>query len=93
MVMHFTAGICIGMATVLVWQYFFNQEMSIKKAVWTALVFTLAVGLSWEIFELYFELTFFSDGVAYVTDTSSDLILDLCGGLLGAIYAHRIVFK
>lgn len=93
MVMHFISGVCVAMAGVLIWQYFFDKNISFKNAMVVALVSVLIVGLMWEVFETYFEITSVSDGLSYFTDTTSDLLLDLCGGILGSIYAHKIVNK
>jgi hypothetical protein len=92
-IMHFSAGVCVGMASILVWQYFLDGNISFKKSLVLALFFSLLVGLLWEFFEVYFGIALVSDGVPYITDTISDMILDVCGGLLGGIYAHRAIFK
>ena len=91
MVTHFLAGSVVGLATLLVWQKFstFTEE-KLSKIIWSAVIGGLLVGLLWEEFELYFDLTSFSDGMAYVTDTVSDLILDTVGAFLGALYGIKI---
>lgn len=93
MFMHFTSGFCVGMASVLIWQYFIDKNISFKKSLLVSMLSILIIGLSWEIFETYFGVTLISDGVNYVTDTVSDLILDVCGAILGSIYAYKIVSK
>lgn len=93
MVMHFISGVCVGMAGVLFWQYIFEKNLSFSKAIKVGVISAFVIGIGWELFELYFEVTSFSDGVLYITDTTSDVILDVCGGLLGAIYGHKILNK
>lgn len=93
MVMHFSAGFCVAMASVWLWQYFFDKKISLAKSVFVSLIFVSIVGLLWEIFETHFEIELISDGYRYFTDTISDLILDVCGGILGSIYAHKVINK
>jgi uncharacterized membrane protein YjjP (DUF1212 family) len=92
-IMHFSAGFCVAMAAVLVWQYFLDKNISLRKSVFVSFLVVLIVGLSWEVFETYFDIAMISDGYSYVTDTISDLILDISGGILGAIYSHRVLNK
>lgn len=93
MIMHFSAGFCVAMAGIVFWQFFLDKNISFKKAVAVAFMFTITVGLMWEIFETYFEIAMTSDGYSYVTDTISDLILDVSGGILGAIYSYKVLNK
>lgn len=93
MIMHFSAGFCVAMATVLVWQYFLDKNISLRKSAFVSFLIVLIVGLSWEVFETYFDIAMISDGYSYVTDTISDLILDVCGGILGSIYAYKVLNK
>lgn len=93
MVMHFSSGFCVGMATVLLWQYFVDKNVKFDRAIKIALLSVFAVGIAWEVFESYFQIMLISDGMPYITDTISDLILDVTGGLLGSIYAYRLIFN
>ena len=93
MLMHFISGVCVGMATVLVIQYFSHEEIGFKELIKIGIISSFVVGILWEFFELYFEATTLADGVIYYRDTSSDLILDVCGGILGVIYGHRFTTK
>ena len=89
-ILHFLSGACVGMATILAWNYFFMpQEISKLKMILIAFVGALTVGLLWEVYELYIGATFFSDGVVYIRDTFSDLIMDVCGGFFGTLYSQR----
>ncbi len=92
-VMHFSAGFCVAMASVLVWHYLLDRNISLRKSAFVSFLIVLIVGLLWEIFETHFEIELISDGYLYVADTVSDLILDICGGILGSIYAYKVLNK
>lgn len=92
-VMHFSAGFCVAMASVLVWHYLLDRNISLVKSVFISFLFVLMVGLAWEVFETYFQIENLSDGYLYVEDTVLDLILDICGGILGSIYAYKVLNK
>lgn len=91
--MHFSAGFCVAMASVLLWHYLLDRKISLRKSVFVSFLVVLIVGLAWEVFETHFEIEILSDGYLYVYDTVSDLILDICGGLLGSIYAYKVLNK
>ena len=93
MIMHFISGACVGMAAVLIWQFYFENKFNIWAAIKIAIISAFVIGILWEFYELYFEITSFSDGVLYWTDTSSDLLLDVSGGILGALYGHKVLLK
>ena len=74
--------------------YFFGiTRIGKNRTVSLVIVMALIIGLLWEVYEIYFGLTFFSDGIIYVRDTASDLILDTCGGFFGALYSYRFLVK
>ena len=56
------------------------------------MTFAILVGVLWEIFELHFGITLLSDGIIYIRDTASDLIMDISGGLLGVVYSYKSAF-
>ena len=90
MVMHFLSGGVVTMTTFLILRFFRkNETFSRLKIIFLAIASVFIVGIAWEIFELSVGLTSFSDGIWYVLDTVSDLILDLSGGFLGIFYALR----
>ena len=93
MVMHFSAGAAVGMATVLACIYFNRCTDKKLKIVLYATLAGFIVGFAWEIFELAFDLTTFSDGMIYVTDTLSDLFLDTSGAFLFSFYSLRYIKK
>jgi multisubunit Na+/H+ antiporter MnhB subunit len=89
--MHFIAGVVVAMTSILFYQLFFKKsEWSKSKLVMFSVAVTMIVGLLWEYFELYFEITSFADGLSFWTDTLSDLFLDTVGGYLGALYSIKI---
>lgn len=92
--LHFFSGACVGMATILAWNYFSGTPVTDKlKMIFIAFIGTLTIGLLWEIFELYFGITFLADGIFYIRDTVSDLLMDMSGGFFGVLYAYRILSK
>ncbi len=93
MLVHFSAGTCVGMAALLVYNFKENIVPPIGKSIWIGLVYVLIIGLLWEVYELYFEITSLADGIDYYLDTISDVIMDLSGGLLGSLYAHYVLAK
>ena len=91
-VVHFFAGICVGMASILFWRYGLNRTAADKsKILLVAVVGALIIGIIWETFELYFGITFLSDGINYIEDTGSDLLMDIVGGFLGGAYGFRLL--
>lgn len=90
--LHFLSGGILGMTMVLILQYFSNDSiLKRSNVILSTIIFAVFVGALWEIYELYFHITYFSDGIAYITDTSSDLILDVSGAVLGAMYASKLL--
>jgi hypothetical protein len=91
MLLHFLGGVIVGMFSLVIIKKTIDfSTWTNKKVVIRVLFSTLVVGLLWEFLELSVGTTSFSDGMAYVTDTSSDLILDLIGGLVGSLYGIKI---
>ena len=93
MVMHFFSGVSIGMATVLACIYFSKYIDQKYKIVLYAALAGFVIGLAWEVYEVVFDLTTFSDGMIYVSDTLSDLFLDTSGALLFSIYSLKYIKK
>ncbi len=89
--MHFLAGACVGMAVLLVIFYRKKFEMiSNTRLIWLGILGALTIGVLWELYELYFGITMLSDGMPYITDTISDLLMDILGGFFGAIYGINL---
>ena len=94
MILHFLSGGVVAMTGILMFQFFSKIDATNrKKVIWSALIFTLFIGLLWEWFEIFFDITFFSDGFEYWSDTISDVILDMLGGFLGMKYSFYILNK
>lgn len=94
LILHFIASCMAGVVVVFLLQRFFEVITTNQiKIILLATAGALVVGIVWEIYELYFGQTFLSDGIVYITDTASDLIMDICGGFLGALYAGRFISK
>ncbi len=85
--LHFTAGVIVGISAFIFSSYFpkiFNNK---KKIIVFSLVSIFVIGVLWEFFELYFDITSLSDGQLYYKDTFLDLVMDVSGGFLGTIYS------
>lgn len=91
--MHFFAGVCVAMFTVLVWQNFLDKNLSFIKAISVSILLSLIVGIIWEDFELYFRTTQLFPISAYFYDTATDLVLDIFGGIFGGIYGYYLIKK
>ncbi len=91
-ILHFLSGGCVAMGTIWLWDYFFPTNNK-HKLILVGFIGTLIVGLIWEIFEIHYGLTFLSDGIIYIRDTASDLLLDVCGGYFATLYSFKILFK
>jgi len=90
MLMHFLAGVLIAFFVCLFAHYFSKTGFNNKETLWIAIGFSVAVGFIWEWYELYFELTYLSDGFVYYRDTVSDLFLDVLGTALGFLYVRQL---
>lgn len=91
-ILHFLAGFSVALFAV--WFLSIWQENSSKKVIIIfSFICVLIIGVVWELFELYFNITFLSDGIHYITDTSSDLLMDILGGFLASLYAFRLLNK
>jgi|SRR3989344_6974198 len=88
--LHFLGGGVVGMATLLIFEKLFDTEaVSVFKAVLMGVIGAFVVGMLWEILELRLDLVSFSDGAIYITDTTSDLVLDMTGAFLGVFYGLK----
>ena len=88
--LHFLAGALVGMTALIFWHHYYHGfALSKLKMIGLGVLFALFVGILWEIFEVHYGITFLSDGMAYIKDTSSDIMMDICGGFFGALYAFH----
>lgn len=90
-ILHFLAGAVVAMAVILVLESL--SWLSRRHVIGSVIFSVIAVGIAWELFELRFEITSLADGVAYWSDTLSDLVLDALGGFLGMKYSFYILNK
>lgn len=89
---HFIAGITVGMGSL--WLLTLTTKQITKQNIFnTAVTGAIIVGVIWEIFELTNGITLLSDGIHYVTDTGADLIMDVTGGIVAAIYGWNVTKK
>ena len=94
MVVHFFGGLTVGLT--ITWLMSLNRDFSMSKVsrILTAVILgTIFVGVLWEIFELYFQITSLADGINYWTDTTSDLIMDTLGGIFAWFYTTYLFKK
>lgn len=92
MLVHFSAGMCVAMAGILLYFFYHSKNIpSIPDSIKVAVLSVLLVGVLWEIYELCIGVASFSDGLGYFMDTGSDLLMDISGGVLGSLYAHRLL--
>jgi cation transport ATPase len=92
--LHFFSGWLIGMTFVWFLTFVLKWRTTNKtRLVVSAIVSAFIIGFLWEIFELWANQTTFADGIYYYRDTVSDLILDSCGGLFGALYSFKQISK
>jgi len=89
-VVHFFAGVSVGFASLwLCTKDDMPIPISSKKIFLTSFLGALGVGLVWEVFELLSGITTLSDGIHYVTDTGSDLFMDIFGGVVAGWYFYK----
>ncbi len=89
MLMHFTGGVWLGL--VLIW--FLNKRGSSLyldfALIGKVIAWVLLIGLLWEVFEFYF-INYVAGNGFDKLDTLSDLLFDLSGGFLVALYfSHK----
>jgi len=94
MILHFLGGLCV--AFFVLWLVSWKSDLknwSRGKILFVALLGAIAVGVLWEVYELYFSLTFLSDGARYFADTTKDLTMDLVGGFFGFLWTRNLLKK
>ena len=92
--LHFLGGVCVAMAFLSFYYYIFKFTTTNKlKVIGIVFISVVTVGVLWEIFELVAGQTFLTDGVVYIRDTASDLLMDVCGGFFGTLYSYGILPK
>ncbi len=92
MITHSLAGLAVSLATLLFWQSVLKKNnLTRSQVVCIGVGGALAVGIVWELYELHFDITSLSDGIYYTLDTAKDIAMDTLGGLVGSIYAYKIM--
>ncbi len=86
--MHFLGGAWLGLVFVWFWSkrelsLYFDSLLLFKVVLWI-----LFIGIAWEVFEFYF-INYVAQNSFDLADTLSDILLDLSGGILIALYFSR----
>ncbi len=89
--MHFGGGFAVSMAFAILCSYFSLFTQNKAKAISLSLLSVLVVGVAWEFFEIYADITFLSDGASYIKDTIFDIVMDLFGGYVGILYSLKFI--
>lgn len=89
--MHFGGGFAVSMAFAILCSYFSLFTQNKAKAISLSLLSVLVVGVAWEFFEIYADITFLSDGASYIKDTIFDIVMDLFGGYIGILYSLKFI--
>jgi len=94
MILHFLGGLCV--AFFVLWLVSWKSDLknwSRGKILFVAFLGALLVGVLWEVYELYFGITFLSDGARYFADTAKDLTMDCVGGISGFLWTRNLLKK
>jgi len=94
MVMHFLGGLLISLivlSLLFVRGLFGFAHTHHGVVIVATLVGVLMVGLGWELFEVFFDLTAITR--IDMVDTISDIIFDLLGGSLGLWWYYTMVWR
>jgi hypothetical protein len=95
--LHFLAGGVVAMAWILTGDFVRGETQGDKNRIILIAIFSaLVIGILWEIYELYFDITGvdeISHGMSYVVDTAKDIVMDLSGGLFGGLYGLKVISK
>ena len=85
MLAHFLGGVFVALAAAVSLHLF-----GTRVTLFTGALAACVAGIGWEIFE-YISGFPTSVWMSYVADTSKDLIIDVCGGVVGAYIARCMV--
>jgi len=93
--MHFLAGLAGGLTAL--WA-FYNSGIFFKHSpkLWEVTIISLScifvVGVAWEYFEFVYGLTGV-DASHYISDTLTDLAMDLLGSIVASIMGMKLILK
>lgn len=90
LLMHFLGGFWVAMVAVSLWAVF-NKNKTTYPKIFTIVLWVTMVGVLWEVFELWIGATELSDGINFITDTLSDILMDILGGILGTKYSYYLM--
>ena len=94
MIVHFFGGLTVSLATLWVFSHLYGfKNWNTLRLITVSLMGSIFIGVIWELFELHFGITSLSDGVRYVTDTASDISMDIVGGIVGFFYTLNLLKK
>jgi hypothetical protein len=82
--MHFLGGFWIG----LLYFYIFPAENKSFYLIFKILLFTLFIGIGWEVFEILFNNVIAVNPFDF-SDTLSDIFFDLAGGGVSIFYFFK----
>ena len=86
--MHFLGGLWVSLFTAWICASGKIAFLPTKLSLGKILAVVIGVGIFWELYEIFFELTFISDP-EYFGDTTLDLVMDTIGGTIGAIVSRK----
>src|SRR3989344_7483844 len=95
-VLHFLGG--FWQAMLFIWFFSIKDLPFLKpsldpndpKLVYKAIFFVILIGFFWELFEFYIN-NYIGLYPFDIIDTSSDMILDIVGGVLSLFYFYKII--
>jgi|ETN02SMinimDraft_4_1059925.scaffolds.fasta_scaffold126046_1 hypothetical protein len=88
--MHFLGGLFAAFVSLFAYKFLLSEKFHNNKMLLiNTLIAVLIIGIVWEIFELYFDITYADEG-NYIGDTILDYIMDLIGAYFGFLYYKSV---
>jgi uncharacterized membrane protein len=87
--MHFLGGFWLALSILWINE---TKTLPFRMSLANVLFFVLVISALWELYELYFDMTFTSDP-EYSFDTSLDFVMDTLGGLVAFLLMKISFFK
>ena len=86
MPMHFLGGFLVSILALSILVH--NQgHVSYGKLLFWGIISALVIGIMWELFELYFGITYLYSP-DYIGDNGMDVTMDLFGGFSAVVYSY-----